>query len=162
MARVPTEGVSRGERDVYLALNKVSALIEDCDRRFFAELGLTSRQFWALHQLDERHGRPMVDLSRALSTDKGNVTGIVDRLERLGLVARGQAPNDRRTTLVRLTPAGRQMREEIEEAHEARIRDVLRGVEPHRLRDLADLLGDVEKRLASYLGDQAAEDHDAG
>lgn len=162
MARVPTEGASCGERDVYLALNKVSALIEDCDRRFFADLGLTARQFWALHQLDERNGRPMVDLSRALSTDKGNVTGIVDRLERLGLVVRGQAPNDRRTTLVRLTPAGGQMREEIEEAHEARIRDALRGVEPRRLRELADLLGDVEKRLARYLGGQAAEDHDAG
>ncbi len=157
-----TGSASCAERDVYLTLNTVSALLGECDRRFFAELGLTTRQFWALRHLDERRGRPMIELSRALSTDKGNVTGIVDRLERLGLVARGHAPNDRRTTLVRLTSAGRHMRDEIDEAHEARLRDMLGATDSLRLRELAALLGEIEKRLGSYLGGDAAEVQAAG
>lgn len=146
-----TQEATELEKDVYRALTKVFLLLDDCDRRFFAEHGLSARQFWALTHLDESAGRPMVELSRLLLTDKGNVTGIVDRLESLGLVARGHAPTDRRTTLVRLTPKGRRMREEINAAHEARIRDLLGSVDESRLRDLLGLLAVVGGNLESYL-----------
>src|SRR5690348_14960146 len=92
------------EQDVYRMLTKTFILLDDCDRHFFAEFGLSTRQFWALTHLDEQQGCSMVDLSRVLFTDKSNVTGIVDRLERLNLVIRTSAPHDRRVILIKLTP----------------------------------------------------------
>lgn len=152
---VQTQNATQLERDVYRTLTKVFLLLDDCDRRFFAEHGLSARQFWALSHLDESAGRPMVQLSRLLLTDKGNVTGIVDRLEGLGLVTRTPAPYDRRTTLIRLTPQGRRVREEINEAHEVRMRELLGSVDETGLRDLLRLLAIVGGNLEAYLARNA-------
>jgi MarR family transcriptional regulator, lower aerobic nicotinate degradation pathway regulator len=51
----------------------------------------------------------MQELARLLDLDKSSVTGLVDRAERRGLVARAPSPADRRAVLVRLTDAGRSL-----------------------------------------------------
>ena len=48
-----------------------------------------------------------------LACDNSNVTGLVDRLETRGLVARRPAPEDRRVKHVVLTSAGMSMRTEL-------------------------------------------------
>src|SRR6185437_3757854 len=53
------------------------------------------------------HEPTMQELARLLDLDKSSVTGLVDRAERRGLVARAPSPVDRRATLVRLTDEGR-------------------------------------------------------
>jgi DNA-binding MarR family transcriptional regulator len=50
--------------------------------------------------------RRMLDLGGELGVTARNVTGLVDALQRDGLVERLPHPNDRRAVLVRLTPAG--------------------------------------------------------
>jgi DNA-binding MarR family transcriptional regulator len=49
----------------------------------------------------------MQQLARLLELDKSSVTGLVDRAERRGLVARVPSPTDKRAVLVRLTGDGR-------------------------------------------------------
>jgi MarR family transcriptional regulator, lower aerobic nicotinate degradation pathway regulator len=49
----------------------------------------------------------MQELARLLDLDKSSVTGLVDRAERRGLVARAPSPADKRAVLVRLTDDGR-------------------------------------------------------
>jgi DNA-binding MarR family transcriptional regulator len=49
----------------------------------------------------------MNELARLLDLDKSSATGLVDRAERRGLVARVPSPSDRRAVLVRLTDEGR-------------------------------------------------------
>jgi DNA-binding MarR family transcriptional regulator len=49
----------------------------------------------------------MNELARLLELDKSSVTGLVDRAERRGLVARVPLATDRRAVLVRLTDTGR-------------------------------------------------------
>jgi MarR family transcriptional regulator, lower aerobic nicotinate degradation pathway regulator len=49
----------------------------------------------------------MQQLARLLELDKSSVTGLVDRAERRGLVARVPSPADKRAVLVRLTGDGR-------------------------------------------------------
>jgi MarR family 2-MHQ and catechol resistance regulon transcriptional repressor len=53
----------------------------------------------------EGKGLPMGEVGRRLVVTKSNVTGLVDRLQRQGLVVRARH-RDRRATLVRLTRAG--------------------------------------------------------
>ena len=72
------------------------------------ELGLAPMQAAALSSLDDP--LPMSALATALMCDNSNVTGIVDRLEALGLVERRPAEHDRRVKTVALTERGREVR----------------------------------------------------
>jgi len=158
------QDVTEVEQDVYRLLKNVFFMLDDFDRRFCAEFGLSLRQYWALQHLDVAAGRSMVDLSRALLTDKSNVTSIVDRLEKAGLATRTPATHDRRVNLIRLTEAGSQLRDEIKAQHDIRLREILNGVGESRLGALLELLQPISQSLESYLtskGDERTASPDA-
>ena len=77
------------------------------------ELGLGFAQAHALRMLDPDEPRPMSALAERLFCDASNVTGLVDRLERRGLVERRSAEGDRRVKALTLTAAGVDLREEV-------------------------------------------------
>jgi len=96
---------------------------------------LTSAQFNVLLLLQAAgaDGLRMGEIGRKLVVTKSNVTGLIDRLERNGLVTR-VSPRDRRATVVRLTDAGAK---------------ALGRARPHHAQLLAGLAGcftDTEKR----------------
>lgn len=138
-------------QEVYRMLTKTFLLLDDSDRHFFAEYGLSTRQFWALQHLDQQQGCSMVDLSRLLLTDKSNVTGIVDRLERLNLVTRTTDPRDRRVILITLTPEGAQLRDRVKEQHEARIDALMSVVNDTNLRALLEYLYALSSNIEASL-----------
>jgi DNA-binding MarR family transcriptional regulator len=83
-------------------------------RRFLSaasELDLHPAQAGALLQLTSP--MPMTELAATLACDNSNVTGLVDRLEARGLVARRPAPEDRRVKHVVLTSAGMRVRMQL-------------------------------------------------
>src|SRR5213078_1350098 len=57
-------------------------------QRVIVELDLSPPQAYALRRLEPERPLPMRDLADGLACDASNVTGIVDRLERRGLVER--------------------------------------------------------------------------
>ena len=78
-------------------------------RRFLAlaaELDLPPALTGALAQMEPDTPVPMHELATLLHCDNSNVTGIVDRLEARGLVARRPDENDRRIKQIVLTPLG--------------------------------------------------------
>ncbi|WP_067676173.1 MarR family winged helix-turn-helix transcriptional regulator [Nocardia miyunensis] len=98
----------------FAGLNReVNALYHLIARR----LGLTMQQAELLCQL-RGHPPSFGELASALGCDKTNVTGLVDRLERRGLLARRTDPADRRVTRVVITDQGQAMRSEIRAALE--------------------------------------------
>ena len=76
--------------------------------------GVTVPQFYALLSLEMR-GRacPMNELARATKQASATMTGIIDRLVRMGLVERRRKESDRRVVMVRLTRRGEQLLEEV-------------------------------------------------
>jgi MarR family transcriptional regulator, organic hydroperoxide resistance regulator len=95
-------------------------------RRFLAvaaELDLHPAQAGALLQMEPDAAIPMNELASMLHCDNSNVTGIVDRLEARGLVARRPHEHDRRVKQVALTPLGvalsRRMRSTMSSAPES-------------------------------------------
>jgi DNA-binding MarR family transcriptional regulator len=59
-----------------------------------------------LFLLKQRDARPMNELGRLLDIDNSAITGLVDRMERQGLVRRTPNPEDRRQSLIAITGQG--------------------------------------------------------
>lgn len=74
-------------------------------------LGLTFARYEALVLLSFTHSGqlPMGKMGSRLMIHPTSVTNIVNRLSEAGLVTRREHPDDGRSTLVRLTPAGRRL-----------------------------------------------------
>jgi len=72
---------------------------------------LTAQQVGLLRLLDEPVS--MRAFAEELACDPSNVTGLVDRVERLGLVDRIPDPGDRRIRILTLTSQGRRLRNRI-------------------------------------------------
>ena len=138
------------DEQLYLLLTDLFYLLDDTDRQFFGEYGLSTRQFWALHHLSETDGLSMIDLSRMLFTDKSNVTAIADRLETAGLIKRTPAPQDRRVILLSLTSDGVERHEQVLAAHHQRIRSLMGGDEAD-LRQIIRMLEPIRRRFSQHL-----------
>lgn len=74
------------------------------------ELDLSVPQLLALRALDPEAPQPMGRLACAMTCDNSNVTGLVNRLERRGLVERRTDSGDRRVRVLALTDEGRRVR----------------------------------------------------
>jgi DNA-binding MarR family transcriptional regulator len=90
-------------------------------------------------------GLKMKELSRHLMVTGGNVTGIVDPLEKQGLVERTAEPADRRAYRVRLTRAGRKAFAEMARAHEEWIVELLAGLSRREHAEVFRLLGRMKQ-----------------
>ncbi len=77
--------------------------------RFLSSYGITPSQFDMLTVLSEQGMIPLNKLSESLCCACSNVTGIVDRLERDGLVRRERSQEDRRVILLGLTQKGQEL-----------------------------------------------------
>jgi DNA-binding MarR family transcriptional regulator len=78
------------------------------------EVGLAPMQAMALTHLTPDEAVPMSTLAGLLMCDNSNVTGIVDRLEALGLAERRPAERDRRVKAVALTEQGVALRDVVQ------------------------------------------------
>lgn len=112
------------------------------------ERGLTAAQLNALLVL--RHaggvGLRMGELGQRLVVSKANVTGLIDRLERQGLVER-HALADRRATLVRLSPAGRRLVQRARPAHVAALAALTEDLAVDEKEQLVHALGKLRRAL---------------
>jgi MarR family transcriptional regulator, 2-MHQ and catechol-resistance regulon repressor len=80
-------------------------------------LGLTPPQFDIIATLGNTEGMSGKELGEKTLMTKGTLTGVLDRLEARGLVARSMNPEDRRCMIVKLTAAGEEMFERIFAPH---------------------------------------------
>lgn len=113
------------------------------------EFDTTLPRFDLLAQLDAAaaesvHGLTMSELSRRLMVTNGNLTGLVDRLVREDLVSRAVSPNDRRTQIIRITPAGKQALDTMTPDHLRWIRSMFSELTPDECRQLYLLLGKLK------------------
>lgn len=136
--------VSRSKESLrlWLRLLPVTNVIENQLRaRLREHFDITLAQFDVLSEL-EHAGEPqtMSELSRRLLVSGGHVTGVVDRLERDGHVARQPLESDRRVQLVALTERGKRTFLTVAERHEAWLEELLADMPLEEIRTLNQLL----------------------
>ena len=89
------------------------------------DAGLTLGQFAVLEALYHVGPLCLGDLAKRVLTSGGNLTLVVDNLEKRGLAKRRQQGKDRRFVLAAITPAGRKLIARIFPQHARRITEVM-------------------------------------
>ena len=97
-----------------LQLLRTADSILDASRVFFAPWDLSPSQFNVLNLVyGLPEGLSQTELGRQLIVHRSNVTGLVDRLEKRGLVKRRQLAGDRRVYQIVLNAEGSRVMEEV-------------------------------------------------
>jgi DNA-binding MarR family transcriptional regulator len=116
----------------------------------FDRHGLTIGEFdvlAALRRAGEPHVMTPTSLSRLLMLSPAGMTNRVDRLEAAGLVERRPDPDDRRSSLVVLTSAGKERTDAAVTDHVANEADLLSGLTVTERRTLDQLLHKLLAKL---------------
>lgn len=93
-----------------LQLLRTAETLWNTSRLFFERWNLSPSQFNVLNLLHlNPDGCTQIELSRLLIMHRSNITGLVDRLEKRGLLQRKDNPKDRRAYKVTLTSAGKKL-----------------------------------------------------
>jgi len=131
---------------IWLRLLTCTQLIERRVRSGLREeFGTTLPRFDLMAQLERhREGLRMNELSRMLMVTGGNVTAIVDQLEKEGLVERLDEPDDRRAFRIRLTRSGDKTFAEMARAHEQWVVELLEGLTRREHDELLKLLAKLK------------------
>jgi len=101
------------EKSVGFLLAKAHQKLYGRFRDLLAPHGLTPQQFALLAFLWREDELSQKELSEKTDIDRTTLSGLVDRLQKLGLVERRPHPEDRRAWLVALTKAGRAQEAEL-------------------------------------------------
>lgn len=86
-------------------------------------------------------------LSQALGISPRTVTGLVDGLEADGWVTRTPHPQDRRATLISLTPAAESALARLQDHYEGLARDLVGDTDPDDLARCWSVITTIERRL---------------
>jgi DNA-binding MarR family transcriptional regulator len=131
---------------LWLRLLSATTRIEDTIRqRLREQFGITLPRFDLMAQLErEPQGLAMGELSRRMMVTGGNITSIVDQLEKEQLVQRQPQPGDRRAYAVHLTPAGREAFAAMATAHESWVVELLSPLPAQQQEQLHQLLGTLK------------------
>ena len=110
-------------------------------------LGLTTLQAYLLLTLALDDGVATSVLGERLQAVGGTLTGVIDRLEKNGLLERRRDPHDRRVWRIWLTPAGRDLHSQLPPIIEQLHAEALQGVEAEQLHHFDALVGTVVRNL---------------
>src|ERR1700761_1301810 len=109
--------------------------------------GTTRAQWIVLFRLREQEGLSQVDLAEVLELQPISLVRLLDRLVEHGLVERRSDPRDRRANRLFLTPAGRQLADDLDSLREEIATDVLQGIPAASIETSLRALRDVKDRI---------------
>ena len=140
----------KGTRDevralgTFVKLERAAESVMARIHRHLIDAGLTVSQFGALEALFHVGPLSQAEIAKKVLKSTGNITMVIDNLEKRGLVKRERQKDDRRYYIVQLTDEGRKLIEGVFPRHAAKIREemsVLSSTEQETLGNLCRKLG---------------------
>jgi DNA-binding MarR family transcriptional regulator len=153
-----TSGPGGAAEAAFLSLIKTLGLLKRVMEPHFAQFGISASQWGVLVTLHRcGSGRNeselrLTDLGDRLIVRPASITGVVDRLQRMGLVDRSASPSDHRAKNVTLTESGRQLVSRVLEHHPAQMQRVMQGLSDCEQADLQRLLDKLVSHLEPMSG----------
>lgn len=137
---------------VAIEITKTYDLLDDVFNRHFTRFGLSPVKFNALMQLlhagDE--GLALSELSEKMLVSRANITGLVDRLEKDGLVYREADRRDRRIWRAKVTARAKELLSALVPIHGDFTGTVLSALHPDEKELLIKLLEKLQSGLDKY------------
>jgi len=130
----------------YYLITRVSLAATAAMKRGFVEAGIEyirPAYLGSLMSLWREDGLKMIDLGRQAGLEPSTMTGLLDRMERDGLVERRADPADRRVLKIFLTEKGLKARDAAVAVVDSTLNRVLTGVETGEIEALKGLLRKV-------------------
>jgi MarR family 2-MHQ and catechol resistance regulon transcriptional repressor len=124
----------KGSRDEVRAINAYVKLMRASEsmtariHRHLIDAGLTVTQFGVLEALFNLGPLSQRQIAGKILKSSGNITLVIDKLEKQGLVKRERSTDDRRLYAVDLTPAGRRVINGIFPRHAAKIVEEMKAL----------------------------------
>ncbi|MDX9912260.1 MAG: MarR family transcriptional regulator [Phycisphaerales bacterium] len=134
------------EEEAFLNIVRTAAELEAAFHKLFKQHELSQSTYNVLRilrgsgALPGQRGRPTTEIGRDMVVHTPDVTRLIDRLIRLGLVERIACPEDRRVTHVRLTPAGEAKLRELDTPVRALNRSQLGSLSRADLAEISRLM----------------------
>jgi DNA-binding MarR family transcriptional regulator len=124
-----------------LYLLHIAGEVEAAYTAHFARHGLSQARFVVLMQLQrEEEGLRPAELAERTGVTRATMTGLLDGLEREGLILRRAHAEDGRMSVVRLSAKGRQRLEGLLPDHYRRTSALMRGLSAEERQQLQSLL----------------------
>ncbi|HRH85236.1 MAG TPA: MarR family transcriptional regulator [Rubrivivax sp.] len=132
-------------------IHDVSRLRRSAFDRCMKPLSVTRSQWWVLAYLSREDGMTQSQLADELDLGKVAVGGLIDRLEKSGLVRREADATDRRVNRVYLESKGKQLITRLRKINH-RMNERILGTLPHdQLENAAATLAAMKHNLIEYL-----------
>ena len=106
-----------GERDLVAGIIQLGNLLTRRLAPVFEKANVTPQQ-WAVLAVIGDEPTNIAAVARKLAVSKQNMTGMMARLEQLGLIERSENPDDLRSARVQLTRRGRSLIEKLAPMYE--------------------------------------------
>jgi DNA-binding MarR family transcriptional regulator len=136
-------------------IHDVSRLRRSAFDRVLKPLNVTRSQWWVLAYLSREDGMTQSQLAEELDLGKVAVGGLIDRLEKSGLVRREADAADRRVNRVFLEPKSKQLIARMRKVSHKLNEQILSGLPNEKLEHAATTLDAMKRNLLGYL--QAVE-----
>lgn len=130
--------------NAFIKLMRATESMNNRLNRHLAEADLTLSQFGTLEVLHHLGPLNQRAIGEKLLKSGGNITMVIDNLEKCGHVKRERDPDDRRAVLIHLTPQGKKFIEDFFPKHLEKIKDefeVISDEEKDALAEICKKLG---------------------
>lgn len=132
-------------------IHDVSRLRRSAFDRCLKPLQITRSQWWVLAYLSREDGMTQSQLAEELDIGKVAVGGLIDRLEKTGLVRREPDASDRRVNRLFLEPKSKQLIARMRKVNHRFNEQILTGLNDAKLESTADTLAAMKHNLLGYL-----------
>lgn len=136
------------EQEACLNLLRANDQLQNRFCRFFRNYGLTSSQYNVLRILrGEGKPLPSLEIAERMIQVVPAITGLIDRLEKQGLVERRRCQEDRRVVYVEITSKAREILDQIDEPLNTLHKDLMGHMTRGELQELSRLLEKARARM---------------
>ena len=130
-------------QEIVWSIRKLVRAVSLDSQKMSRQFGLTGQQSLILRLLFKGGSMSSADLSRLMYVTPSNITGIIDRLGKKGLVERMRKEGDRRVALIVLTDAGKKLSECIPDPIEKKFINQLADLEIEHVQILAMAMNQI-------------------
>jgi MarR family 2-MHQ and catechol resistance regulon transcriptional repressor len=131
--------------DLYVALTRATQWLNAHTDKDIRQYGLTRTEFGVLELLYHKGSQPIQQICGKVLMSSGNITYVIDKLEKKGFVSRRASTEDRRLIYAEITEPGSQFIEEVFPKHTAVIEQAMAGLSAEEKAVAAQLMKKLGK-----------------